>query len=145
MGCQPPPCQPYGRGRRSCTVRSKLNKFEYVWGREGEFLHVEVQCIMGNDHMGPLVNRLTHTTDNITFSQLRWRAVKMPGLKPYSRDILLDFHEQDSFYKFSFCLFCMEHRCAGVCLSAAGLGTGVEDVTCLRSNSINRAILYYGI
>ena len=91
------------------------------------------------------VNRLTRMTDNITFSQIRWSAVKMPGLKPCTRDMLLDFHEEDSLCKFSFCLFCMEHRCAGVCLSAAGRGTGVKDVTCLRSNSISRAILYYGI
>ena len=37
----------------------------------------EVQCIMGNGQMGPPppVNRQTHTTENITFVQLRWRAV----------------------------------------------------------------------
>ena len=94
---------------------------------------------------GARVDRLAQTTENINVLQLRWRVVKIPGLTPYTRDMLLDFHEQDSFYKFSFCLICMEHRRAGVYLSAAGRGTGVKDVTCLRSNSISRTILYYGI
>ena len=36
----------------------------------------EVQCIMDNGHMGPLPPcRQTDTTENITFPQLRWRAV----------------------------------------------------------------------
>ena len=38
----------------SCTVRSKLNKFEHVWV-EGGSLHSEVQWLMGNAHMGPPV------------------------------------------------------------------------------------------
>ena len=37
----------------------------------------EVQCIIGNGHMGPPPNIMTNTTENITFPQLRWRAVTM--------------------------------------------------------------------
>ena len=56
VGCKPPACQPYG-------------------GR-GSLYGGDVQCIMGNYHIGsPSVNRQTHTTENITFPQLRWRAV----------------------------------------------------------------------
>ena len=32
-----------------------------------ERLYGEVQCIIGNGHMGPAVNRLTVTSENITF------------------------------------------------------------------------------
>ena len=40
-------------------------------------LYSEVQCIMGNGYMGtlPSVDRQTHTSENITFPQLRWRAL----------------------------------------------------------------------
>ena len=38
-------------------------------------LYNEVQCIMGNGHIGPPGQ--TDMTENITFLQLRWRAVKM--------------------------------------------------------------------
>ena len=37
-------------------------------------LYSEVQCIMDNSHVWPPVDMAA----NITFSQLRWRAVKMP-------------------------------------------------------------------
>ena len=40
-------------------------------------MYGEFQCIMGNGHMGPPLNKMTHTIENITFPQLRWRAVKM--------------------------------------------------------------------
>ena len=85
VGCWPPDCQPY----------MLLN--EHVWtygwevpvqwglswkdGGEGS-LHGEVQCIVGNGHMGPSprlqAEWQTHTTlhtQNITFPQLRWRVV----------------------------------------------------------------------
>ena len=38
----------------------------------------EVQCIMGNGHVGPTHEQTeiqTHMTENITFPQLRWRVV----------------------------------------------------------------------
>ena len=41
-----------GRGGRH-TVKSKLNKFEHIRGGMGS-LYGEVQCIMGNGHMGTL-------------------------------------------------------------------------------------------
>ena len=37
-------------------------------------LYGEVQCIIGNGHMGSPCGQ-TDTTENITFSQLRWQAV----------------------------------------------------------------------
>ena len=45
-------------------MRLKLNKFENVRGGGGEIgagvsLYCEFQCIMGNDYMGPPVDRLT--------------------------------------------------------------------------------------
>ena len=46
-------------------------------GREGA-LYSEVQCIMVNGHMGTFcVNRQTDTSENITFPQLCWWAVKI--------------------------------------------------------------------
>ena len=51
----------------SCTMKSHV----------GGSLYGEVQCVMCNGHMGPPVNRQTHTTENITFPQFRWRTVKM--------------------------------------------------------------------
>ena len=46
-------------------------------GGEAVELYSEIQCFMGNGYMGPLlhVNRQTDMTENITFPQLRWRAV----------------------------------------------------------------------
>ena len=67
-----------------CTLRSKVNKFEHVLGMgpireqgpvqrsETGALYGEVQCIMGKCNNGP---PWTDKTRNITFSQLRWRAV----------------------------------------------------------------------
>ena len=37
-------------------------------------LYGEVQCIMGNGHMGLLVNRQADTTENITFPKLSCRV-----------------------------------------------------------------------
>ena len=37
---------------------------------QGRALYSEVYCIMGNGHTGIY----THTCENITFPQLRWRA-----------------------------------------------------------------------
>ena len=54
-----------------CGVRSKLNKFENVLDAGGGvFLHSEVQCIMGNGHMGPLLCEQTglKTSPSISFS-----------------------------------------------------------------------------
>ena len=47
-----------------------------TWGEAVE-LYSEIQCFMGNGYMWPLlhVNRQTDMTENITFPQLRWRAV----------------------------------------------------------------------
>ena len=44
----------------------------------GGSLFGEVQCIMGNGQVGPtppVLNRMTNTTKNITFLQLRWPQV----------------------------------------------------------------------
>ena len=50
-----------------------------VWGGLGPVgaLYVEVQCIMGNCHIGTPVGRQTDTTENIFFPQLHRRAVNM--------------------------------------------------------------------
>ena len=40
------------RGGGHCTVKSNLNKFGHFQGW-GVSLYSEVQCIMGNGHMGP--------------------------------------------------------------------------------------------
>ena len=47
----------------------------------GGYLYSEVQWIMGNGHIGttPLMGRMTDTTENITFPQLRWGTVNMQG------------------------------------------------------------------
>ena len=72
------------------TVTSKLNKFEHVniWrgvrtrGRRVSLyrgkgsLYGEIQCIMSNGLLGPLVDRHRDPTENITFPQLRSRVVK---------------------------------------------------------------------
>ena len=53
-----------------CTMRSHVHRGS---------LYSEVQCIMGNGHMGPLPypvdRKMTDTTENITFPQLRWPVV----------------------------------------------------------------------
>ena len=46
------------------TMRSKLNKFEHVWGS----VYSDVQCIMGNGHMGPPSGGQTYTAENISFA-----------------------------------------------------------------------------
>ena len=55
----------------------QLNKFEYVFGGGGS--HVICDWSMAS-HGTPAVNRQTrtqtHTTENITFPQIRWRVVK---------------------------------------------------------------------
>ena len=43
----------------------------------GGSLYSEIQGIMGNGLIELPVNRLTHPTENITFSQLRWWAVNI--------------------------------------------------------------------
>ena len=56
---------PVEEGAGPCTVRSKLNKFEHIWVRGS--MYGEVQCIMGNSHIGSApLNRQTHSTGNIT-------------------------------------------------------------------------------
>ena len=43
----------------------------------GGILYSEVQCIMGNGYMGALIHyEHADTSENITFPQLHWRAVK---------------------------------------------------------------------
>ena len=42
----------------------------------GGSLHSEVQCIMGNGHMGPPCEQ-RDITENITFKQLQWYLVRM--------------------------------------------------------------------
>ena len=49
---------------------------EQGWDAEGS-LCCKVQCIMGNWSHGTLLNRMTGTTENITFPQLRWQAVNI--------------------------------------------------------------------
>ena len=51
--CQQWEVGPGSGGVVHCTVRSDLNKFGHFQGW-GESLYSEVQCIMGNGHMGPL-------------------------------------------------------------------------------------------
>ena len=81
------------QARGPCTVRSKVwgpGRVAVHWGpmfglgRGGWgagpvwSLYREVQCIMRNDHMGPLWtdrHTQTHTTENVTFPQLRWWVV----------------------------------------------------------------------
>ena len=75
-----------------CTTRSKWNKFECVWWCWGRgwgcrrpctgvvSLYGEVQCIMGDDYMGPspvdtMIDWWKVTTDSITFPQHRGRVV----------------------------------------------------------------------
>ena len=57
---------------------------EWVWGPvegwgggKAGALYNEVQCILGNGHMGPHLCEQTDRTENITFPQLRWRAVNI--------------------------------------------------------------------
>ena len=78
-------------GQRSCEVSWKLNKFEYAGvcrvraetGWMGLCMVGEGLEDSGQDWWVSLVNkfgqvqtkRQTHTTENITFLQLRWRAL----------------------------------------------------------------------
>ena len=49
-------------------------------GWDQELLYGEIQSIMVNGHMETsTVTRQRHTTENITFQQLRWRAVNIPS------------------------------------------------------------------
>ena len=46
----------------------------------GAFLYVEIQCIMGNGHMGTAPTcGPTHTIENITFPLLNWWTVIIYG------------------------------------------------------------------
>ena len=45
-------------------------------------LYSEVQCIMGNGHIGPPCGQ-TQTTENITFPRLRWQMVTITGQTQY--------------------------------------------------------------
>ena len=58
-------------------------------------LYNEIQCTMGNGHMGtPSPCQQTDTNKNMTFLQLRWRVVKMTSLSYCSgmRWIFIDTH-----------------------------------------------------
>ena len=57
-----------GAGGGSCTVMS------YIWGLWQGALYGEVQCIMGNDQMGPPYEQ-TDMTENTALQQIRWRLV----------------------------------------------------------------------
>ena len=48
-------------------------------GQARRRVYIDVQCIIGNGHMGTPspVDRQTDTCENITFPQLRWRLVIM--------------------------------------------------------------------
>ena len=63
-------------GGRQSQRRVPLPGFGGGVGLGEGSLCCEVQCIMGNGNMGPPVNRMTDMTENITFPQLCWRAVK---------------------------------------------------------------------
>ena len=56
------------------------NYYTRTWPCAGSSLYGEVQCFIGNGHMGPSALApppiQTDTTENITFLQLRWRAGK---------------------------------------------------------------------
>ena len=62
-----------------CTVGA----WSGSWTCEIRALHSEVQCILANGHMGSLPSLLpispggrTEMTENFTFVQLQWQAVK---------------------------------------------------------------------
>ena len=72
-----PTCQPYvvrwwppdvstgGKGSR------QVNKFEHAFSGRGECLYSEVQCVIGNGHIGPPHGQndwQTDTYENITFA-----------------------------------------------------------------------------
>ena len=56
----------------------------------GGALYCEVQCIMGNGHMGT-PSLWTDTTENITFPQLHWRAVTIKHFWEVKRVFYLKF------------------------------------------------------
>ena len=61
-------------GLGASTGWSHVQRGGQGWEKESS----EVQCSTGNGHIGPLpFCEQTDTTENITFQQLRWRAVKM--------------------------------------------------------------------
>ena len=75
-------CREVGRGACLCAVRSKLHKFDYVWGGPGPGTCRGNEVRMGGpswEGAGVLYRDLhcahTDTTRNITFLQLRWRSV----------------------------------------------------------------------
>ena len=63
-----------------CKMRSHVQGGG-LWGKGTGGLYNEDQCIMGNGRMGPpslypsFMDRQTHTSENITFPQLRWFVV----------------------------------------------------------------------
>ena len=63
----------------------------HVWEGAGA-MYSEVQCIMGNGHMGTPQNRMTDTCENITIPKLRWRAAMSPcfTLGPDATDVADD-------------------------------------------------------
>ena len=79
----------------TCVVRSKMNKFELVWGGKGPCMEggtdtrALYRVVWGGGwlslvlregaralYMTPFSNRMTDTTENITFPQFLWRAIK---------------------------------------------------------------------
>ena len=86
---------------RPQDVTSKGGTLHRGWGRgrtpfRGGPLQSEVQCIVGNGHMGPpLVNRQTNVTENITLLRLRWRAVIITEVT------ILDWWKTDVTYSLS--------------------------------------------
>ena len=79
-----------GTGLQGSHVRRRAagDPMSDVWGLmcddHGEGgagdLNSEVQCIMGNGRMGTSLWTDTHTCENITFSQLRWRTVNIKSM-----------------------------------------------------------------
>ena len=66
-----------------CMVRSNASRVMVKWEPQ-QVATGEVQCIIGNCHMKALLCENTDTHDlNITFSQLRWRAVTMHMVKTH--------------------------------------------------------------
>ena len=57
-----------GDGQGPCPMRSKLNKFEHVWG-------LMDPCTVNMCRDPPKQKRLTDMIENITFPQLPWWPV----------------------------------------------------------------------
>ena len=64
------PCT-QGEGAGPCTEEDHSPVKREQGPVRGGRLYSEVQCIMGNGHMGPPIPLLTDMTLNITFPQLR--------------------------------------------------------------------------